>query len=149
MRRRYLIKLIVLCGFIQIFKTSSAITLKYNFNFSALKHQKADTVFKRVDILPSFKGGNGALYKIVDANLKYPEEAKNKGIEGKVIIEFIVDRNGKVSNARVFRGVNKQLDEEAVRVVNMLPRWIPGSIDNKPVPSYVKMPIHCKLKNKN
>ena len=113
---------------------------------SKIKILPGDTVFKRVDVIAKYKGGAGALYKFIDANLKYPEEATQKKMEGKVVVKFIVDRNGKVSNPTLFRGVNKLLDDEALRVIGLLPNWIPGQINGKPVPSYVQMPVHFKLK---
>jgi TonB family protein len=112
----------------------------------APKTNKADTVYKRLDVAPKFKGGTGALYKLINESIKYPEEAKTKGIEGKVVVKFIIDSKGKVSNASIFRGVNKLLDDEAVRVINLLPDWVPGQAGGKNVASYVQMPVHFKLK---
>jgi periplasmic protein TonB len=117
----------------------------FSFTNSKFTILPGDTVFKRVDVAPRYKGGNGALYKFIDNNINYPEEAKMKKIEGKVVVEFVVDRTGRVSNPKIFRGVYKLLDEEAIRVISLLPKWMPGTIENKPVPCYVKMPVHFKI----
>jgi len=78
--------------------------------------------------------------------IKYPAEAKEKGIKGKVILRFIVTSEGKVENVSVIRGVDPLLDNEAVRAMNLCPEWIPGKMNGKPVNIYYSVPISFSLK---
>lgn len=139
------IKLYLLIILFPISLISGANTIHKSYITSSITNP-GDTVFKRVEVQPKYKGGTGALYKFINENIIYPPEAKEKGIQGKVIVKFVVSSKGKVSNAIVFRGINKLLDEEAVRVINLLPDWTPGQIGGKAIPSYVQIPVHFKLK---
>jgi TonB family protein len=103
--------------------------------------------FEKVEIMPVFTGGDEALHKYIETNVKYPEEAKAKGIEGIVTIKFVVNANGSVSDAKVTEGVDPDLDAEAVRVVNSLPNFEkPGIQSGVAVPVYYSVPISFKLK---
>jgi len=76
--------------------------------------------------MPEFPGGDIALRKFIADNIRYPEEAKLKGLSGKVFVQFIVDKNGDVVNPKIARGIDPILDNEAIRVVQSLPKWKPG-----------------------
>lgn len=103
--------------------------------------------FEKVEIMPVFTGGDEALLKFIETNVKYPEEAKAKGIEGIVKIKFVVNANGSVSDAKVMEGVDADLDAEAIRVVNSLPNFEkPGIQSGVAVPVYYSVPISFKLK---
>jgi len=78
-------------------------------------------------------------------NLKYPADAKAKKIEGRVIVKFTVDADGKISNAKVERGIGGGCDEEALRVVSMMPKWIPGHNDGQPMHASYSIPVVFKL----
>lgn len=95
--------------------------------------------------LPNFFGGESALFRYLSENIKYPEIARENGIEGTVYIEFIINRQGFVDKAIVKRGVDTACDEEAYRVINQMPRWIPGRVDGKPVQVIYTLPIKFKL----
>lgn len=97
-------------------------------------------------VQPSFPGGNDALASFLSLQLKYPEEAKAKGIEGKVFVEFAVDETGKVKDVAVKKGVHPLLDAEAVRVVNLMSNWNPGTENGKPVCMSMVLPIAFKNK---
>jgi TonB family protein len=97
-------------------------------------------------VQPSFPGGNDALMNFLSRELKYPEEAKAKGIEGKVYVEFAVDETGKVKDVAVKKGVHPLLDAEAVRVVSLMPNWNPGTENGKPVSMSMVLPIAFKNK---
>lgn len=111
---------------------------------SADKNAK-DSVYTKVEVLPEFKGGYDNLIKFLVNNVKYPANAKEKGIQGKVYIEFTIDENGKVINPNIGRGVNPELDAEALRVVSLLPDWIPGKDKGKAVKVKSVLPINFKL----
>ena len=95
--------------------------------------------------MPRFPGGEAELMKYVSMNLKYPQEAMNAGKEGRVVIRFVVSADGKVKDPQVVRSVDKQLDDEALRVISSLPDFIPGKIDGKPVSVWYTMPVSFRL----
>jgi protein TonB len=103
-------------------------------------------VYIMVDEMPEFPGGDAELFKWLYETIKYPAEAKEKGIQGKVILRFIVTSEGKVENVSVVRGVDPLLDNEAVRAMNLCPEWIPGKMKGKPVNIYYSVPISFALK---
>ena len=98
-----------------------------------------------IDELPVFPGGNAQLIKWLTQNLKYPESAKNDKVGGKVIVEFVVNANGSVSDVKLVRNVDPRLDSEALRVVRMMPVWKAGMLGGKPCRTLVKLPIVFKL----
>ncbi len=106
---------------------------------------KEDSVFIIVDIVPEPVGGMTAFYEFIGSNLKYPEEAKKVGIEGKVFIEFVTDEDGKITNVVCVRGIGHGCDEEAVRVIKIAPAWKPGEKDGKKVKVRIILPITYKL----
>ena len=102
-------------------------------------------VFVIVEDMPEFPGGELALRKWISTNIKYPVIAAENGIQGKVYVTFVVDKDGSVSNARIARGVDPSLDQEALRVVNSLPKWKPGKQRGKPVRVSYTVPINFQL----
>ncbi|MFO7790745.1 MAG: energy transducer TonB [Bacteroidota bacterium] len=101
--------------------------------------------FAVVEEKPEFPGGDAALMKFFSEHTEYPEIAKENGIQGKVFIQFVIDKNGNVTNVSVARGVDPYLDKEAKRVVRQLPKWEPGQQRGKPVPVTYIVPINFKL----
>lgn len=102
--------------------------------------------FVTVEEMPSFPGGESAMQKYVGDNLKYPKEAFEKGIQGRVTIRFVVSETGAITNAVVIRGIDPACDAEALRVINAMPNWIPGKQNGKDVPVYFTLPIVYRLK---
>ncbi len=102
-------------------------------------------VFFIVENMPEFPGGQLELRKHIAQNVKYPEIAKENGIQGKVFVQFVVNQNGEVEDAKVVRGVDPSLDKEAIRVINNLPKWTPGSQRGKPVKVSFTVPINFQL----
>lgn len=102
-------------------------------------------IFTRVEQAPAFPGGEAARIRFLQGNIRYPEEAKRQGVQGTVYITFIIERDGSVSNARVSRGLGYGADEEALRVVALMPRWSPGKQRGKPVRVIMNMPIRFAL----
>jgi TonB family protein len=107
---------------------------------------KSDEPFVVVEQMPMFPGGDGALLQYISENTKYPENAKEQNIQGKVIIRFCVTSDGGVSLASVLKGVSPELDAEAMRVVNTLPSFRPGKQGGKAVPVWYMVPIAFTLK---
>lgn len=102
-------------------------------------------IYDIVKEMPAFEGGDEALMKWLGENIKYPQEAQDKKIQGRVIVKFIVNEEGKIEDATVVRSVNKLLDEEALRVVNAMPAWKPGTVDGQPVKVYFSLPVTFQL----
>ena len=103
-------------------------------------------VFVVVEEMPSFPGGDTELFKFIYDNIKYPELAKENNIQGKVILRFCVTYKGTVDQVSVVRGVDPALDDEAVRVIKLLPLWKPGKQGGKPVNVWYSVPISFQLK---
>lgn len=93
----------------------------------------------------AFKGGMGKFYKWIGRRMKYPSQAKRMGVEGKVFVEFIVERNGKLTDIKVVRGIGAGCDEEAIRVLEACPNWNPGEQRGRPVRQKMVIPISFRL----
>ena len=102
-------------------------------------------IFQVVEEMPQFPGGMGEAMKFLAKNIKYPVAAQQAKIEGRVIVQFVVERDGSVSDVKVVRGVSPELDAEAIRVVSMMPKWIPGKQRGKAVAVKYTMPIMFRL----
>ena len=102
-------------------------------------------VFDVVEQQPSYPGGMGALNQWLSSNIKYPVMAAENGIEGRVIVQFVVERDGSVSGVHVVRGVDPSLDKEATRVVSMMPKWIPGKQNGSAVRVKYTVPVTFRL----
>lgn len=101
---------------------------------------------EKEDVVPEFPGGQDSMYKFIYANLKYPKKAKEKGIEGKVYIQFVVEADGSLSNIKVLKGLGYGCDEEAMRIIKKMPKWVPGGQNGKKVPVKFNLPIKFELK---
>ena len=112
------------------------------------KPQSDDKVYKSVEQMPRFPGGEVGLMKYLQENIKYPPEAAKNNIEGRVIVQFIVDKTGQVGEVKVLRPISEELDAEAVRVVKTLPKFEPGRQDGEAVSVWYTLPISFKLQSK-
>jgi periplasmic protein TonB len=106
---------------------------------------QTDEVYVKVDKMPEFPGGQVALVKYVSKNLKYPETARRNKISGKVMVSFIIDKGGNVTNATVVKGISPDCDSEALRVVQHMPKWSPGQKDGQAVPVQFALPINFEM----
>ena len=102
-------------------------------------------IFTIVESMPEFPGGDEARMKFLLENIKYPQIARESGIQGVVYVTFVVEPDGSITNVKVIRGIGGGCDEEAVRVVKMMPKWIPGNQRGKPVRVQFNMPIKFTL----
>jgi protein TonB len=105
-------------------------------------------VYQIVEQMPEFPGGEAELFHYISKNIHYPQKAREKGIQGRVFIGFIVEKDGSISNVRNLRGVDSELDAEAIRVVESMPRWKPGMHRGEPVRVSYQIPIVFKLEDK-
>jgi len=109
-----------------------------------------DPVFEMVKEMPEFPGGFDALVNYLVANIKYPDEAKKNGITGRVFVQFIVEKDGSVTNAKVLKGIGAGCDEEALRVVKAMPKWSPGKNDKgETVRVQFNLPIMFSISDKD
>ena len=109
----------------------------------AKKNQK---VFDIVEQMPEYPGGQAALFEFISKNVKYPEDAVKKKVEGKVFVTFVVDTDGKITDVSLLRKVFPSLDAEAMRVISAMPNWIPGRQKGQAVRVKYTVPIMFRLK---
>jgi protein TonB len=98
-----------------------------------------------IENYPEFPGGQSAFIKFLSRNLRYPDAAVDRGIEGKVLISFIIEKNGRLSNIKILRGIGYGCDEEAIRVLEKSPEWKPGMQNNQQVRVAYTLPINFSL----
>lgn len=108
-----------------------------------------DALFMVVEQMPEYPGGEDARIKFMVENIKYPEEARKNGVQGMVYVSFEVDKDGKISNIKTLRGIGSGCDEEAERVISLMPAWKPGLQKGKPVRVQFNMPIRFSLDKTN
>lgn len=111
----------------------------------APKDEVTQKVFDVVEVMPSFPGGQGALIQYLNSHVKYPVVAQENGIQGRVTISFVVERDGSITDVKVARSVDPSLDKEAARVVSSMPRWTPGKQNGSAVRVKFNVPVVFKL----
>lgn len=104
-----------------------------------------DVVYSSVDQMPQFPGGLNGLMEFLNTNIVYPTVAAEKNIEGKVLIQFVVEKDGSVGEIKILRSIDPNLDYEAIRLCKMMPKFIPGMLDGKPVRVWYTLPINFML----
>ncbi|MDE6354881.1 MAG: TonB family protein [Prevotella sp.] len=109
------------------------------------KPKEEEKPFDIVEQMPTFPGGDGKLMEWLSKNIKYPAVAEENGVQGRVIVRFVVGKDGSISNASVVRSVDPSLDKEALRVVKAMPRWIPGKQNGAAVPVWFTLPVTFQL----
>ncbi len=116
------------------------------FSFCAAA-QPDSAIFRRIDQMPEFPGGIPAIADYLGKNTVYPERARQANIEGRVVVKFIIDTDGSVTDVTVVKYVDTLLDNEAVRVIRSMPKWKPGMDKGKKVRVYYNMPVVFKLED--
>ena len=106
-------------------------------------------VFDKVDEMPQFPGGFAGLMQYLKTNVRYPEDAKEAGAQGNVIVSFIVEKDGSISNARVTKPTHSSLDEEALRVISSMPKWTPAKQNGEAVRAELSLPVSFRQKGKD
>ncbi len=104
--------------------------------------QSNDGAFVYVDKMPEYPGGQVALVKYLSKSIKYPSQSKKDKVKGKVVVSFIIDKVGKVTQAKIVKSLNDECDKEALRVINNMPNWQPGEKDGKKVDVLFSLPIN-------
>lgn len=111
-----------------------------------VKHEP-DKIFVAVEQPASFPGGEAALMKFLSNKVRYPEAAQQNDIQGRVMVNFVIEKDGSVSQVKILKGVDKDLDREAMRVVKSMPKWQPGKNNGVAVRSYFNLPVTFRLQN--
>ena len=104
-----------------------------------------DKVYEVCEQMPIFEGGDAALLKYLRENLKYPDKTKDRGVQGRLVIGFIVEKDGSLTDVKVLRPVDIDLDAEVLRLVKGMPKWIPGRHNGQRVRVRYLLPIHICL----
>ena len=114
-------------------------------NSSETTQVEMKEIFQVVEEMPEFPGGMGECLSFLNKNLKYPTICQENGVQGRVIVQFVITKEGDVVNPRVVRGVDPHLDAEALRVIKMMPKWKPGKQRGKDVNVHFTLPITFSL----
>jgi protein TonB len=108
-----------------------------------------EEIFRSVEQMPQFPGGDAALMKYLSSHIQYPAMAAENNVQGKVILQFVVEKDGRVGEVKVARSVDKDLDKEAIRVVKSLPKFTPGRQNGQAVRVWYTLPVTFKLQGTN
>jgi protein TonB len=111
------------------------------------QEEVTEEIFVVVEEQPEFPGGNAAMMRFLSENIKYPVIAQENGIQGRVICNFVVEKDGSITDVQVVRGVDPSLDREAIRVIQQMPRWKPGKQRGQAVRVRFTLPVVFRLQN--
>ena len=104
-----------------------------------------DSLYRVTEVMPEYPGGPNEMMRYIQENIKYPQSAKDNKIEGRVFVSFVVEKDGSITNAAVMRGIDKECDAEALRVVASMPKWTPGQHKGEVVRTQFTIPIYYKF----
>ena len=121
------------------------LVLLFSFMTSTAQTKKNNMVYDVVEVMPQFPGGQIAMLKYIMENIKYPKQIMEEGVQGRVTVSFIVEKDGSISDVRPILSVHPLLNKEAVRVVKSMPKWTPGKQNGKPVRVRFNLPVMFKL----
>lgn len=138
-------KQIFLALMASVLMLSSSVSLMATTPENNPTEDKQEKVFDVVEVMPQYPGGIPQMMKFISSNIKYPKDAIKKGMQGAVVVQFVVEPDGSVSNVHVVRSVFPSLDTEAVRMVKAMPKWSPGMQNGKPVRVRFNVPIRFSL----
>lgn len=116
-----------------------------NIENVVIEEPKEEEVFMVVEKMPEFPGGMGELMKWLSKNIKYPAIAQENGVQGRVVVQFVVNKDGSIVDPQVIKSVDPYLDKEALRVVKAMPKWSPGEQRGKPVRVKYTLPVMFRL----
>ena len=129
----------------KIIFTIWAIMAPLSINAQSEETPVEEAIYDAVEEMPQFPGGPSALFEYLSTNIQYPNDAYENGIQGRVIVTFIVEKDGSISNTKVSKTVNPSLDEEAQRLVKSMPHWIPGKQHGELVRVKYTVPVTFRL----
>lgn len=108
-------------------------------------NQNKDKAYQEVEIMPEYPGKEQGMMKFISENLKYPTNAQAENIQGRVVVKFIINKEGKVINPEIIKGLSPECDEEVLKIIKLMPNWTPGMQDGKNVDVYFNLPIVFRL----
>ena len=132
----------------RLLTTLSVLAILLMANTTAMAQNKKDAsekTYEKVEVMPEYPGGEQAMMKFVASNVKYPQAAIDKNISGRVLVGFVIEKDGSITDVKVVKGIGGGCDEEAVRVVKSMPKWKPGKEKGKAVRVSYMLPITFKL----
>lgn len=129
----------------RIFFILSTVLFAFTCNLYAQSAGGQDEVFVVADEMPSYQGGQKSLMDLIYKNISYPQDAINNGIEGKVIVRFVINKEGKPTQISISKGLCASIDKVAIAAINKIPGFTPGKKDGKPVSVWYAIPITFKL----
>lgn len=138
---------VVVVGYGKVKEDKDAYISVTDFPMKKESTEKEPT-FITVEQMPAYPGGESAMISFISDNLKYPVKAQEGGIQGRVTVRFIIKKDGEISDATIIRGIDPECDAEALRVVNLMPKWVPGKQNGKEADVYYTLPIVFKLNPK-
>ena len=129
-------------------KKSRVVNVQKQSNTSSSVQQKdlsdSEQIYDNPEVMATFPGGNTALINWLSQNIRYPASARKDNIGGRVLVQFVVEKNGRVGDVKVVRSIDPALDKEAIRVVKSMPHWTPAQLNGKVVRSQFSLPINFK-----
>lgn len=126
------------------FFTVLFLSMAFNLKTYAVSQDK-ETIYMAVEKAAQFPEGTAAMFKFINENIQYPEDALEEYIQGSVMVKFVVEKDGSLSNITIARGRTESLDKEAIRIISSMPKWSPAEISGRPVRSYVTTKVNFKL----
>jgi len=125
--------------------TKDGVDILYLAEHKVITEAPKDKIFEHVEQMPTFPGGDTELMKWLRDNIQYPTIASEQGIQGRVVLRFVVRPDGSVDDVQIVRSLEPSCDKEAVRAVKKMPRWIPGRQNGNPVSVWYNLPVQFKL----
>ena len=133
-----------------LFKLSLLVNFILSFTYSFAQNNDNDsTYFIAFDTPPEYIGGDAERKKFMKENIKYPEDILSLGIQGTVYVSFVIEKDGSITNSKILKGISSSADEEALRVMKLMPKWKPAIADNKTIRSQFNMPIKFVIQHDN
>ena len=129
-----------------LFETKNQEILMNTVQSPPKSNEGGDSIFVTADVLPEFPGGYAALTKYLSSNLVYPNKAKETGIQGRVMVKFVVEEDGRTSHIEIIQSVGGGCDEEVIRLIEQMPKWKPGKSKGKPIRCWFMLPIKFSLR---
>lgn len=117
--------------------------------FGQTNPTNSEPIFTTTETMPEFPGGQEAMYSFITNEIVYPQDAREKGVTGTVLVKFVVEKDGSVSNAEVIVPLYPSIDKESVRTIMAMPKWKPGMQEGKPVRCYYNIPLKFWMSKKD
>jgi protein TonB len=112
------------------------------FTVNAQSDTSANKIYLATDKAPEFPGGTGAFVSFLEKTIRYPIKSRTRGKDGKVVVTFVIEKDGSITNGKILRAVEDDIDAEVLRVVNLSPKWNPGIVNGAPVRTQYTFPIN-------